>query len=122
MDKKLSDSEIMSQLLDALRYKAPEFADKLGYKSSASIYNVIKEFGGAKITKKMANKIVELFPNVNMLFLVKGELPILVDNSKAKAQQNILGFGKNSQAGFDDVPGILKEMLEVLKEIRDNQK
>lgn len=123
MGKQLSDSEIMDRLLDAIRYKAPEFADKLGYKSAASIYNVMKEYNGAKITKSMANKIIEHFPNVNLMFLLKGEEPILVDNSKAIAQHNVLGLapGAKQAVGFDDVPLILKEILEVLKDIRDKE-
>ena len=118
MGKRLSDSEIMTNVLDKLRYSANEFAQRLEYKSASSVYNVIKEIGGAKISISMADKIIECFPDVNYMYSTRGELPNLKDASKSVGLQNILNLGK-SNATFEDMPGTLKNKENLLIEIRD---
>lgn len=116
--KKISDSEILSNVLETIRYAAPEFSEKLGYKSPSSIYNVIKENGGAKISIAMAERIVEVFPEVNYLYLTRGQKPILVNKDASIGQSHILGWNKNEPT-FNDIPKTLKSIEALLKEIRD---
>ena len=111
--KKLNDSEILSQLLKEINYSAHKFANKMGYASASSIYHILK--GTNKISSAMADKIVDALPGVNYLFVTRGELPILLDNSETIGQSNILGLSK--KVSFDDVPQTLKNIENLLVQV-----
>lgn len=116
MGKQLTDAEIMSKLLETLDISANKLATKLEYKSASSIYHVLDDNEPNKITSKMAEKIVEIYPRVNFMFLTRGEEPVLLEHSFAKGQANLFGI---PGASFDDVPQTLKNIETLLTEIRD---
>lgn len=114
MEKLLTDKEIIEQLMPAIKENPNSFAKKLGYKSPASIYNITR--GDSNLTTSMAHTIVEVFPEVNFLFVTMGQLPIKVDPGKAIGQGHIMGFGAPK---LEDLPKLLSDMLSVLKEINE---
>lgn len=114
MGKELTDGEILSNILEELNYSANKFAIKLGYKSSSSIYHILN--GENNISTDMAKNIVEVFPKVNFLYVTMGELPILLDNSHSIGQNN---FFESNKATFDQIPQVLKNIEDLLIEIRD---
>ena len=124
MGKKITDSEIITQLLNKLRYSANEFAQSLGYKSSSSVYNVIKDIGGAKISASMVSKIMEVYPNVNHLFLAKGQLPILVGGSMNEPPRelgSLLNFATQDTSD-SELPETLKNIEFLLGEILEEMR
>jgi hypothetical protein len=85
--KKLEDKEILEQLIYALRLNKKQLAKELGYKSHMSIYYVGN--GTNKITSDMSNRIIIRYPEVNPLFLQKGEgnpLRFKTQNKKEKLE------------------------------------
>ncbi|WNH10090.1 hypothetical protein [Thalassobellus suaedae] len=119
MGKVLTDAEIIEKLLPAIKENANSFSKALGYKRAASIYNITK--GDARITTGMAKKIVEVFPEVNYLFVTLGQLPIKIDQSKAIGQNHILKFTKNT-AKFENIPQLLSDILKEIKGLREDLK
>jgi len=113
MENKLTDKEILEQLLPAIKENPNSFAKKLNYKSPASIYNIIRD--DSNITTSMAKKIVEVFPEVNFLFVTMGQLPIIVDPAKAIGQGHILTFGSPK---MEDMPRLLNDILQELRGLR----
>ena len=69
--KKLKDSEILEKVLYALRVNKKQFSEELGYKSHMSIYYVGD--GTNRITQDMINRIIIRYPEVNPIFLQKGD-------------------------------------------------
>jgi predicted transcriptional regulator len=82
--KKLEDSQIMIKLLDRLRYSANALSKKLNVTPSA-IYHIMN--GQNSISNDMAYKIIDLFPEVNYMFLKKGEEPIITNRVHTKQQE-----------------------------------
>lgn len=108
--KKLTDSEIMIKLLDRLRYSANAMSKKLKVTPSA-IYHIMN--GQNSISNDMAYKIIDLFPEVNYMFLKKGEEPILISRalpSQSKAESQI-----SVPMSFDNIPSMLKEIKNTLE-------
>lgn len=116
--EKISDAEILSNVLNALDITANKLAVKAEYKSASTVYHVLN--GENNISTAMAEKIVELYPQVNILYLIRGEEPIILDRGKSIGQANFFG---NEKASYDTVPQTLldiKELLQdVLQELRD---
>lgn len=106
MKTKLTDAEILQSILKELRYQAAVFSKKLEYSSSSSIYHILN--GQNNISKKMADNIVKHFPEVNYLYITKGELPILLDKSKEIGQSNF--FNNDIQ---------MHDLLKIVKGIED---
>lgn len=116
MKDKITDSEIMEMLLEELRYKASPFSKELGYNSSSSIYFILK--GRNRITDDMIRRIIERFPEVNELFLKRGEHPVLLNISQKIGQANLLGIDLE-KATFDEVPNTLRKILSALNDIKE---
>lgn len=103
--KNLEDKEILEQLLFALKINKKTLSERLGYKSPMSIYYV--EQGRNLINDNMIDKIIKEFPQVNYMFLKKGEYPILKNKASEQIQRNVFG-----------VPETQKEVtLEELKKL-----
>ena len=119
MGNKLEHSEIMSNVLEALDISANKLATRIGYKSTSSIYNVMDDTSPAKITLEMAEAIVEQYPKVNFLYLTRGEDPILLERGPAIGQSNFFDHDKPS---YDDVPGTLVDIKNLLSEVLDHLK
>ena len=112
MSKKITDAKIIEQLLEKLRYSANAFALELEYKSASSIYHIIN--GENSISTDMMNRVSNKFPQVNQMFMLKGEEPILIDRSKSIGQANLLGPRASS---FDELPSTLKNIESLLEKI-----
>tara|TARA_B100002049_G_scaffold164967_1_gene123757 strand:+ start:6214 stop:6621 length:408 start_codon:yes stop_codon:yes gene_type:complete len=95
--KTLSDAQILQEVLNALDYSANALNDKLEYSSPSSVPHVLK--GRNELSRGMKQRIVNTFPNVNMEFLNKGELPILLTGGAMQAQANLLNIAINTNQG-----------------------
>jgi len=111
--KKLTDSEIMSSLLEKLRYSANSFAKELGLTPS-SIYHIVN--GKNTISDNLCTRITTKFPEVNFLYLKRGEEPMFINSSLSRTQYNILGDKKTTWS-FDSIPKTLKNIENLLTEI-----
>lgn len=111
MENKNEDSaEIMDSLIKALRTNANALNSVLGYKSNASIYNVL---GGLQsLTTSMAYRIKEKFPHVNENYLTKKELPILLEDPPELSKKHL-----PIDAKWEDVPNILHKIMLSVQEI-----
>jgi plasmid maintenance system antidote protein VapI len=86
-NNELNSAEIMKNVLEELRYGARPFAKELDVTPMA-IYQITG--GMNKISKKLADKIIKRFPSVNYWYLIKGKLPILLENQKLITNQDNL--------------------------------
>ena len=96
-NKALTDAQILQEVLNALDYTANALNDKLEYSSPSSVPHVLK--GRNELSRGMKQRIVNTFPNVNMEFLNKGELPILLTGGAMQAQANLLNIAINTNQG-----------------------
>lgn len=117
METKLEDSVILSNILNALDISANKMATRLRYASPSSIYHILN--GTNSISTDMANKIVDMYPRVNFLYVTRGEDPILLDGPEIRGQSNFFNDGR---ARFDDVPETLVEIKNLLQEILNRMK
>lgn len=118
--KDLTDAEILERVIEALDTNPHRLGVRLGYKSpSASIRNVLIGDGG--ISKAMMDKIVEEYPQVNYLFLAKGQGEPLNTGASKQNQQNMM----QGTANLNDlltIPKLLRETNELLSEILEKMK
>lgn len=96
-NKALTDAQILQEVLNALDYTANALNDKLEYSSPSSVPHVLK--GRNELSRGMKQRIVNTFPNVNMEFLNKGELPILLTGGALQAQANLFNIPINTNEG-----------------------
>lgn len=90
MENKIKDKEIIQNVMDALGVKAPEFAKKIGLATTTTIYNVKNEVHG--ISNDLINRIIDKYPEVNYLYLKRGQgSPLRSSGPDATIQKNILG-------------------------------
>jgi hypothetical protein len=88
--EKLSDKEILKNVMTALGVKIPEFRKNLKYNSNTTIYNVLKNVHG--ISGDMMNRIMQAYPEVSYLYLKRGQgVPLKVGPSVTN-QKNIFGL------------------------------
>lgn len=122
--KKLSDSEILNNVISALGESTHSLSVKLGYKSPASVYHVINEVNN--LSSGMIDRIVKIFPNVSMIYLKTGEGSIILKDEELQAQMNILNTHTDPTIDFfkklvamperiDNIEKTLKEIQEQLK-------
>ncbi|QRE03557.1 hypothetical protein [Flavobacterium psychrophilum] len=120
--KKLKDSEILEQVLFALRVNKKQFSEELGYKSHMSIYYVGNETN--RITQDMINRIIIRYPEVNPIFLQKGEGDPLRFKTQSKAEKfnhekpiiTIEQFASIPEK-LNDIELKINEQSEILKKI-----
>lgn len=86
----ISDSEIMKQVLSALRYSGLAFAKKLEYSSAGTIHHILS--GKNRISDDLVNNIVKHFPEVNYWFLKKGQSPVILNEKPKHNDQELLGI------------------------------
>jgi hypothetical protein len=128
--KKLSDDKIMEKVLEALRYSGLAFSKELGYKSHGTIHNILKKQNS--ISQEMINRITGKFPQVNYLFLTKGQEPVLLDRKLAKNQLNVLfpDVAKMEKPIYDEevfltlksIDFTMKKILEILETKKGDDK
>lgn len=114
---KPSDAEILSNVLQALDITANKLAVKAEYKSASSVYHILN--GENNISSQFAEKVVELYPQVNILYLIRGEEPIILDRGPSIGQSN---FYNHNKASYDQLPQTLKNiellLVKLLEEIK----
>lgn len=128
--KRLSDDKIMEKVLEALRYSGLAFSKELGYKSHGTIHNILTKKNS--ISHKMIDKITGKFPQVNYLFLAKGQEPVLLDRKLAKNQLNVLfpDVAKMEKPIYDEevfltlksIDFTMKKILEILETKKGDDK
>ena len=104
MEKKLTDSEILSNVINALRLNPNSFNNRLGYNSKATVPHVIN--GLNSLSDDMITGIVNSFEDVNEESLKYGKEPIL--------------FNRETEYTFNDIPFLLSKILIELEKL--NQK
>lgn len=78
----LKASEIIDTLLKTLQLNAKSFSDRIGLERPQAIYDIQK--GKTKnISSSMANKIISVYPQFNMSWLLTGEGSMLKEEPKA---------------------------------------
>lgn len=82
-----TDTEILTKIIEALKLNPRSFSIELGYASASTIYNITK--GPNKISEDLKNRIRLKFPEVNRLFLDKGEGEPILRGPQYTNQQNI---------------------------------
>lgn len=107
--EKVTDKEILKNVIDALGVKIPEFRKKLKYSSNTTIYNVFKEVHG--ISNDMINRILNAYPEVSYLYLKRGQGVPLRIGPAATNQKNILRTGME-----EDIS--LKEFFSLPSQVR----
>lgn len=129
--KKLEDRVILDELLRALKTNKKKLAENLGYASHMSIYYVAN--GRNHITNDMADRIMLKYPEVNYLFITKGELPVLKSKPGTPEPKNDLNIhNKKESITLQDLESIPKrlsdienrqfEMIALLKQILEQSK
>lgn len=106
--KKLKDPEILEKVLYALRINKKQFSEELGYRSHMTIYHIGN--GTNRITEDMINRIRIRYPEVNPIFLQKGEGEPLRFKTRSKKEklgheQPIISIEK-----FTSIPEKLEEI------------
>lgn len=116
-EKKLEDSEIMKQVMEALRFSGLKFGQTLGYNSSGTIHHILS--GKNRISDDLVNNIIKKFPEVNYWFLKAGKLPVLLDDKLARNQSNvIIGADKKESPDYSlEIFGTLKNIELTLGKI-----
>ncbi len=85
-----TDEKRLQTILDLLQISGNKLSKILEYKSPASVYHVLE--GRNTLSSGMIESIVRKFPQVNYIYLKQGKgEPILTDDSKRIAQQNLFG-------------------------------
>lgn len=120
MEKTKTDADILLTVLDELDITAGKLAKKMEI-TPASLYH-IKE-GRNNMSRDLAFKIKEAYPQVSFDFLVKGTgEAILKRSAMIQAESNILfdvDPKKNNKLGLDDIPNILGSINNNLERIAD---
>lgn len=124
MENKISDAEILRNVMDALGpISVKKFTEKLNFASHTTIYKVLKG-ETPKISVDMRQRILNQFPNVSYLYLTRGKGEPLVSGSGRNTQNNMLnrneGDSENSLQAFLDMPGQIKELLDGMKKLQSD--
>lgn len=100
MNTKMTDSEIVTKVIEALDLTVHAFTLKLKY-SASSVYQVIK--GRNTLSSSMIERIIHYFPNVNYKFLKDGEGEVLLDDVQRKNQMNLFNIADDNRESIDSV-------------------
>ncbi len=119
--EKLKDDEILRNVIDALGVKVPEFRKQLNYSSNTTIYNVFK--GVHKISSDMINRILHAYPEVNYLYLKRGQGVPLKVGPAVTNQKNILGITDQAEEiTMKDIMLLPLKFMELEEEVRQLRK
>jgi hypothetical protein len=115
----MTPSEIMHKMIDALNINITILADEINEKK-ATLYQVTSGRNG--ISKRLANKIKDRYPQVNINFLLKGEgepvMPItetLEPNPSNNTQQEILRQLHYLNLKIDKMGKEIELLTEIIK-------
>lgn len=118
--EKLTDKEILKNVITALGVKVPEFRKQLKYSSNTTIYNVFNEVHG--ISNDMITRIIQAYPEVSYLYLKRGQgVPLRVGPAVTN-QKNILGIKDEAEEipmkEFLTLPGRVRELEKIVEELQ----
>jgi hypothetical protein len=116
--KKLTDAEILLQIINAVKLTKNGFATRCKYKSAMSIYNILEGRNG--ISDDMAARITQSFPEVNYNFILTGKGEILnaeLSGIQRPLYPNTSDKVKGTLEDFASVPGTLLRIEKLLEEL-----
>ncbi|EHQ41483.1 helix-turn-helix domain-containing protein [Myroides odoratus] len=117
-------AERIKMIAKAMGITVRDLSNKLGYKTQSTLSSII--YGKtSSITVTFAENAVKHCPEINYLFLTKGELPVLiVDNSILQLQKQMLGVADEitNQQILAKLDVIAKTQIRILKEIEELKK
>jgi hypothetical protein len=76
--------KVMNQVLEHLGIKANQLAHNIGLNRAQAIYDVLNPNKNVGISKKMAERIVEKYPQINKTYLLMGEGEMLKNDTNIK--------------------------------------
>ncbi|WP_413512227.1 XRE family transcriptional regulator [Myroides odoratus] len=116
--------ERIKMIAKAMGITVQELSSRLGYKTQGTLSSII--YGQtSSITLAFAENAVKQCPEINYLFLTKGELPVLVaDNTITQLQKQMLGVTDEitNQQILAKLDVISKTQIRILKEIEELKK
>lgn len=115
--EKPKDSEILSNILHELNVPVQTFTNKIGYKTTQTVYNILNE--DAPITERIIKSIGANYPEVNIEYVRRGKKPVILNQSKTISQANLFG-AEISNTTAHDIKEIKLLLMEVLVELRKN--
>ena len=86
MENQTDEGRRLQRVLDLLGVNPHQMAQRLGYKSHASVYHVVD--GRNSLSEGMIDRIVREFPRVNYNYLKAGEEPVLLDDHLMQVQMS----------------------------------
>lgn len=127
MEKKIIESpaERLKMLAQEFGIATMHLGEKLGYNNNSVVDSIV--YGRtASITPAFAKKAIEKCPEINYLFLTKGELPVFtVDHTIKQLQQNLIGTDVDilgNQQIIAKLDVIAKTQIRILKELEEIRK
>jgi len=115
----MNEREKIEEILHHFRMEQREFAEKCGF--DPTIISNIKS-GKTGISRRVFNKIISAFPDINKSWLSEGEGEMLKNTnykSTVIGDNNTTLTGKGNQVNSDVLLELQKEYLEI---IRENQR
>jgi len=115
---KKTDTDILAEIISALKLTKNAFSVKLKYKSAMSIYNVLDGKNG--ISDDMATRIVHTFPEVDFSFIITGEGTPIKIGAIPSLQRNLLNLeipAKTGVEAFADIPDTLLRIERLLERL-----
>lgn len=114
MNDQIDYSFIINEVIKKLNITPYEMANRLGYKSPATIYHV--KDGRNKISESLAERIVQAYPAVNYNFLITGEGSVLLNSdTEKKNQMNLLNM-----ISAEDLPEVelIRKFINIPNQIK----
>ena len=103
--------EIINNLIKELHLSSiNNFADKLGYSNSSGVYNMINENLSKDLGVTFINKILSVFPNVNIDYL-KNKSEQILHEIESQSQTELI-FNKTPDKDLDLLAKLLKEQVK----------
>lgn len=116
--------ERIKMIAKAMGITVRDLSRKLGYDNQSTVSSIV--YGRTQnISLAFAENAVKQCPEINYLFLTKGELPVLIDdNSILQLQKQMLGVADEitNQQILARLDVISKTQIRILKEIEELKK
>lgn len=90
----MTDAERLKYLIEKLMLTPNSFAREIGA-TPDTLYNILKK--GAPITTRLAKRIIDTYPNINIDWLLKGEGELFVWQKIETTDEPIRKYEKNAK-------------------------
>jgi hypothetical protein len=118
-----NSNERLKKVIDYLNLNTHSFAKSI-YQSPAGIYNVLVNKSGIGISKNLANRIVGVYPQFSLAWLLTGEGEMLKNNQQIEnvsgtgiVGNNVLGGGINDGAIISELMSSMKKKDEQIERL-----